>query len=90
MRMLSKAEKKKRGCVSCCDLVPYIGRNCRVACPYDECPYHELDKYDTYGEYMKATGETSVDAIIKKMRKRSRSVTACDHFPPRVTIWGRM
>ncbi len=84
MRIISKAEKKKRGCVECYDLVQYIGRNCRVACPYDECPYHELDKYDTYSAYLKANGALSVDKLLKKSR---RSVTVSDNFPPRVKCW---
>ena len=89
MRYVSKAEKKKRGCVNCIDLTPDRKRGKRVKCPYEECPYHELDKYDTYDAFLKATGYTSVDDFLKKLKKSRRSVTACDHFLPRVTIWGR-
>lgn len=90
MRYIKKDEKRKRGCFECYDVIHSNKRSKRILCPYAECPYHELDGYNTYNEYMKATGETSVDGILKKMQKRSRCVTVCDHFPPRVTIWGRM
>lgn len=58
-RNVTDKEKKKRGCIYCMDTLTagskqstyYIGR----FCPYEECPYHELDKYDSYGQYIKAT-----------------------------------
>lgn len=46
MRIISKKEKKKRGCMYCLD---YKKRRCI----HEKCPYHELDKYKTYNEYFK-------------------------------------
>ena len=46
-RVLSIDEIKKRGCYDCADRVARIG------CRYTSCPYHELDGYATYGEYLK-------------------------------------
>lgn len=58
-RHVTDKEKKKRGCIYCMDTLTtgskqstyYVGR----FCPHLRCPYHELDKYDDYGDYMKAT-----------------------------------
>lgn len=62
VRVVSSAEKKKRGCMYCVDNVReensrgiHVGRYC----PHDKCPYSELDKYDDYEEYMKATDLSS-------------------------------
>lgn len=66
MRELERIEVKKRGC-KCCEDVVYKWTMKRYGtcttthrvkapcCPYDECPYKELDKYDTYGEYLDNT-----------------------------------
>lgn len=57
-RHITDKEKKKRGCIYCMDTLTgsqqgsyYVGR----FCPYEECPYRELDKYDSYGDYIKDT-----------------------------------
>lgn len=55
MRLVPTYEKKKRGCIECLDAVPRYGADGRTAgveCPHAECPYHVLDKYDTYEKYM--------------------------------------
>lgn len=39
-------QMKKRGCAYCTDFV-------NMACPHEECPYHELDGFKTYDEYLK-------------------------------------
>lgn len=55
MRLIKTTEKKKRGCESCKDKgLMYANGAVRSACPYEECPYHVLDKYDTYEEYMES------------------------------------
>lgn len=37
---------RKRGCAYCTDFV-------NMACKHEECPYHELDGFKTYDEYLK-------------------------------------
>jgi hypothetical protein len=55
MRTIPNFEKKKRGCIHCYDAKRKMyGTSERVTCPYDECPYRVLDKYDTYEEFMKS------------------------------------
>lgn len=44
MRVLSKDDRKKRGCRYCADR-----KSCW--CKHDECPYHELDDVETYEDY---------------------------------------
>lgn len=60
MRYVVDCNPKKRGCDICADVVTrtfwsendykYFNRKC---CPYDECPYHELDDVKCYSEYDK-------------------------------------
>lgn len=53
MRVVPSFEKKQRGCQYCFDMRKehYKGAN-RIACPHDECPFHVLDKYETYEKFM--------------------------------------
>lgn len=46
----------KRGCTYCIDRKKVMSiKGYRVwGCPYEECPYHELDEYPTYRAYLKA------------------------------------
>lgn len=54
MRPVTFEERRKRGCCYCADYtkvkLKYAVHWC---CPYSECPYHGLDKYDTYRDYLK-------------------------------------
>lgn len=50
MRVVSKEEKKKRGCIYCRD------RRKGGMCKHNECPYHELDEYETYEDFFEAQG----------------------------------
>jgi len=61
MRDLSSKEMRKRGCAFCADSkVTRKLKNHKNSkyyakvrmCVHDECPYHELDKHETYAEYM--------------------------------------
>ena len=53
MRMVPYFEKKQRGCMYCNHMeAKEFGKEIRTACPFDECPYHDLDKYKTYDEFM--------------------------------------
>ena len=46
-------EKKQRGCKYCLhvQIAPYSGTT-RTTCPFLECPYTVLDKYNTYEEFL--------------------------------------
>ena len=52
-RIVPCFEKKQRGCIYCIHSTRKIrrGEN-RTACPFGECPYTVLDKYNTYEEFM--------------------------------------
>ena len=59
MRKLSKNEVEKRGCEYCMDYkFKTLGHE--QSCTFDACPYHELDDYDTYDDYLKSKTELSV------------------------------
>lgn len=57
MRVLTRKEMSKRGCEYCLDMAKKrleAGSKKRViVCIHDKCPYHELDPYDTFGQYLK-------------------------------------
>lgn len=57
VRKLKNAELYKRGCLYCLDMisteVPWGNYNAK-SCPHEECPYHVLDKYETYNDFMKS------------------------------------
>ena len=56
MRILPTQEEIKRGCDYCAhvnDYCAHVNDTVKKVCPYDECPYHELDEFDTYSEYLK-------------------------------------
>lgn len=58
MRRVSSTEKNKRGCPYCLDYQKKRFEGVRrFVCIHDKCPYHELDKYKTYREYLKKTGD---------------------------------
>ena len=53
MRPVPSFEKKQRGCQYCQDMqVKKFRSETRTACPFLECPYTVLDKYNTYEEFM--------------------------------------
>ncbi len=51
-RIVHLYERKQRGCVYCNYVVKGGGSGNRIACPFDECPYKVLEKYETYEEFM--------------------------------------
>lgn len=53
MRKIHNEDNVKRGCRYCADSIKPEGK-IRV-CPHEECPYHELDNYKTYHDYLKET-----------------------------------
>lgn len=62
-RITRQDEQKARGCRYCAHSKDGGG----WWCPFDECPYHELDSYVKYQDFMKATGAT-VPQIIKRLK----------------------
>lgn len=68
MRKISSAERFKRGCTYCAysELIEYYDQKLR-GCPFEECPYRELDEFDTYEDYLKAKfGSCQVDDLISR------------------------
>lgn len=53
MRVIESAEKKQRGCQYCQhkDNTKIFG-DIRTSCPFAECPFHVLDKYETFEEFL--------------------------------------
>ena len=55
MRTMPFYEKKKRGCLYCNDAIMTRSENgsaYKVECPHEECPYHVLDKYASFKEFL--------------------------------------
>ncbi len=53
LRIVPCYEKKQRGCHYCNHMkVARTNNTTRVHCPFEECPYTVLDKYNTYEEFM--------------------------------------
>lgn len=77
MRFIRECNPAKRGCEFCADVKKYKFWNeragtfvKRACCPYDECPYHELDDVKHYGEYdrrVKMEGKNHLEAWLKKV-----------------------
>jgi hypothetical protein len=54
-RPIPSYEKKQRGCKYCNDVqMIAFSKETRTVCPFDECPYAVLDKYNTYEEFMES------------------------------------
>lgn len=62
-RMTTLAERAKRGCAYCAD-----GFKDGRRCSYDKCPYKVLDKYNTFGQFLK-----SKDSIVFGLEMWNRS-----------------
>lgn len=58
-RMKQNAEQKKRGCHYCADF--------KRKCPYAECPYHELDEFKTYDEYLKKGEKNGLVKLLEDL-----------------------
>ena len=69
MRELKQAEQTKRGCKLCADVekIAKKGKYPRRHCPYDKCPYHELDGFKTYKDYLISVSDDPVSNIIKEL-----------------------
>ena len=67
MRNLTYEEMRKRGCSYCTDMTKCekgSSGSYKYICSYDECPYHELDKFDTYEDYLKSK-ESNLDFVLQ-------------------------
>ena len=52
-RIVPTFEKKRRGCLYCLHVQSERRRGYNLtACPFGECPYEVLDKYNSYEEFM--------------------------------------
>lgn len=76
MRSIVDCNQNKRGCYLCADVVKMkFMRNGKYVvtakcCPYDKCPYHELDNVKSYSEYdrkVKKEGKNHLEAWLKKV-----------------------
>lgn len=79
MRFLTVKETKKRGCSYCIDHRNGSNRVkvkpgwTHLKCIYDSCPYHELDKYRTYKDYLNSKeSQINIDILIPRLQKRER------------------
>jgi hypothetical protein len=59
-RILRKETQTARGCRYCADCIKGWW------CPYEVCPYHELDGFVKYQAWLKAN-EATVPQIIRKL-----------------------
>ena len=71
MRPLTSKEMRKRGCEWCLDHKRHSlrkdsrGYNVLVhVCCHKICPYRELDKYETYDEYLKHSKNEGIDNLL--------------------------
>lgn len=62
MRYIGVKERNKRGCLYCIDLSK--AKKGRVMCPYDRCPYRELDNFSDYEDFVGKT-DGIVGLILK-------------------------
>ena len=77
MRYIADCNPNKRGCDYCANVEKckfWVERErkfvTRKVCPYDECPYTELDHFKTYAEYdkyAKRHGNRNLETWLKKI-----------------------
>jgi len=63
MRKLNNDDKRKRGCEFCQNVIPghYEGNVYKSRrCPFEECPYHELDGSQSYEQFMLNTDSMGI------------------------------
>lgn len=58
-RFSQTKEMKKRGCHYCADF--------NHVCRHRECPYHELNEYKTYEEYMKKSKKNGFVKLLESL-----------------------
>ena len=84
MKRMTWAKRKQRGCGYCLDHIPWYDRSTtgnKSKCPYDECPYHELDNTETYDEYADSISPISIAALMailcKPEKKNGEKENVC-------------
>lgn len=65
MRLLNSSQTLKRGCADCTHVLSVYCGNIRYACSFSECPYHELDRCETYKDYLRPSGRKKRKKIFK-------------------------
>ena len=80
-RILTLEEKQKRGCTYC--LEPEGGEYA-TRCPHKVCPYHVLDKYEYYEDFLVSEDAHAIGAVIAKI-----SEDRCPLYPGGTEIWNR-
>lgn len=68
MRTLEQKELKKRGCCYCTEYVTNMGwgSSKRNYCKHDVCPFHKLDNYETYKQYLKENPGADLMKLLRK------------------------
>lgn len=82
MRRLQSKEMCKRGCEFCLDRRKHDfgevvnGKPIkRYACIHDSgCPYHELDKYESYDDYLKHSNHEGIDSLLGSVFRLQRDL----------------
>lgn len=70
MRKLHNEERKHRGCDWCADSIApeYSARTkTQRKCPYDECPYSEMDGFDKYKDYVLSIGSDNISTLMREL-----------------------
>ena len=61
MRIVYDKEMRQRGCILCQDFKR--SRNC----PYEECPYHDLDEFTTIEEFYDTLPPVDLRELFKNI-----------------------
>jgi hypothetical protein len=66
MQQITEKLRVEKGCSWCTDKVKKnLDGTTRNYCPYNECPYEELDEFEAYEDYFKSKGDP-FEALRKK------------------------
>ena len=62
MRRLNNKEVKKHGCYDCLHQMSHrlSHRQVEYLCPFEKCPYYELDDYSSYNDYLNEREEIDI------------------------------
>lgn len=68
MKFITKKMNHKRGCISYCADTITVRHGSRKACycKHNSCPYHELDEYESYTDYLKATEDIDITKLLQE------------------------
>lgn len=80
MRPLTSKEINKRGCLYCLDHqktkteVGYKTTKMVHVCIHNFCPYRELDKYESYADYLKYHKDAGVEELVESVFRMQRDL----------------